>query len=248
MKYLYLLPFLLFSTSCNNYYYIPNSQNVPLFKEKNEARLSVSGITGDDFGGVEVQAAYSPMDHLGIIGNFMHGGGGQAGFTDRNGKGSLGELGFGYFTSKSNFVFEVYGGGGGGYVKNTYNDGTYRGSSRFSVMRAFVQPNVGFSHDIVDVAFSTRLCYLNYNSLRTTDPGVMSPNEWIMIGNVAGNPDNFLIEPALMLTLGWRYVKVQAKTTYSVNLSDNGIPMKPMTFSMGLQFSFAERFFPHKDK
>lgn len=249
MKYLYLLPLLILLGSCSNYYYIPNSHNVPLFKEKNEIKAAINGSTGDDFGGVEVQAAYSPADNIGVIGNFMHGGGGQSGFSGKGGEGTLGELGVGYFTSQSNFVFETYGGVGFGNVENRYHENdTYAGRSQFNLMRVFVQPNIGFSHDIVDIAFSTRFCYLTYNNLRVRDAGLMQPGTYNEVMRVAANPNNILVEPAILIRLGWRFVKFQFQTTYSANLSNSALPMKQVLFSGGLHFSFAERFFPKRDK
>lgn len=249
MRYLYLLPLLILLGSCSNYYYIPNSHNVPLFKEKNEVKATINGCTGDDFGGLEIQAAYSPADNIGVIGNFIHGGGGESGFSGKGGEGTLGEAGVGYFTRQSNFVFETYGGVGFGNAENRYHEnGSYAGASRFSLMRVFVQPTVGFSHDIVDVAFSTRFCYLSYNNPRVRDAGLMTFDTYNEVMRVSASPNHILFEPAILIRLGWRFVKFQFQTTYSANLSNRTLPMQQFLFSGGLHFSFAERFFPKRDK
>lgn len=238
MRFLYLFPLLLL-TACSNYYYAPNSHNVPLFKAKNEVRAEVKGITGDEFSGVEVQGAYSPAEHLGVIANFIYGGGGSSSGGGRGGNGFIGEAGVGYFTELAPmFVAEVYGGAGMGSVINRYDSET---ESRFNIMRAFVQPNIGFTHNIVDIAFSLRFCYLRYNNLRLSYPS----NQYIPyyeLLNITSNPDNILMEPALTIRLGWKYVKVQTQLTHSTNLTNRDIPMRNFTASLGLCFSLSNGF------
>jgi hypothetical protein len=46
-------------SGCTHYYYVANVQNVPLFKEKNEFRLSGAYGFGDYSECTEVQAAYA---------------------------------------------------------------------------------------------------------------------------------------------------------------------------------------------
>lgn len=63
-------------SSCSHYYYVPNVQNVPLFREKNEYRISGSYGFGDESSCAEVQAAYSVSDKIGIMTDFMSAKGG----------------------------------------------------------------------------------------------------------------------------------------------------------------------------
>ena len=56
---------------CSHYYYVPNVQNVPLFREKNQYRLSGSYGLGTETKCLEFQGAYSITDKLGIMTNFM---------------------------------------------------------------------------------------------------------------------------------------------------------------------------------
>ncbi len=68
------------NTSCIHYYYAPASNNVPLFKEKNEVRIqaqyssvAVDASTIDAIGGFELQTAYAAGKHLGLQLNYFQG-------------------------------------------------------------------------------------------------------------------------------------------------------------------------------
>ena len=58
-------------TGCTQYYYVPNIQNVPLFREKNEYRATVAIGAGDESSCTEIQTAYSVTDNIGVMANFM---------------------------------------------------------------------------------------------------------------------------------------------------------------------------------
>ena len=64
--------------SCSHYYYVPNSQNVPLFREKNEYRFSGTLAGVEESSSKELQAAYSVTDHIGVMANFMSAKGGTS--------------------------------------------------------------------------------------------------------------------------------------------------------------------------
>ena len=72
MKNIFILTiFLVAMTSCTRYYYIQPSQNVPLFKEKNECRATISYGLGDEITTVDIQAAYSITDKFAVMTNLM---------------------------------------------------------------------------------------------------------------------------------------------------------------------------------
>jgi hypothetical protein len=50
-------------SSCSHYYYIQPTHNVPLFKEKDEYRASISLGKGDETSTVDLQAAYAIKDN-----------------------------------------------------------------------------------------------------------------------------------------------------------------------------------------
>ena len=55
--------------SCSQKFYAPNAQNIPFFKEKNEARISIAKSEGHDFDAIEIQTAYSATNSIGLIAN-----------------------------------------------------------------------------------------------------------------------------------------------------------------------------------
>jgi hypothetical protein len=59
-------------TSCVHYYYAPNANNVPLFKEKNEERIQLQYSGGNNYGGFDFQSAYAVGKHTAVQLNFFH--------------------------------------------------------------------------------------------------------------------------------------------------------------------------------
>lgn len=158
-------------SSCSHYYYVPNVQNVPLFREKNEYRISGSYGFGDESSCAEVQAAYSVSDKIGIMTDFMSAKGGTV--SDNNwGKGYYFDGAIGYYKPLGRSgVFEIYGGAGGGnqhhqYVVSNYSNGTVTnssgGTSDLAFMKIFVQPSLGLTYKIFDIAVSTRISRLSF--------------------------------------------------------------------------------------
>ena len=58
-------------SGCSHYYYVANNQNVPLFREKNETNLSGSYGFVDYSQCIEIQAAHSLTNNIGITGSYM---------------------------------------------------------------------------------------------------------------------------------------------------------------------------------
>ena len=111
-------------TSCIHYYYAPNTNNVPLFKEKNEARVAVQYVeTGGDVNlesaeGIELQTAYALSKNAAVQLNFLSAGTSN---EDGSGSGTYIEAAGGYFKpfgKTKKFVFETYAGFGLGGVNN----------------------------------------------------------------------------------------------------------------------------------
>ena len=109
-----LLPLLaisLFITGCTHYYYVPLTQNVPLFREKNEALITGSYGAGDESTSIEIQGAYAVSGNIGIIADFMSARGGDVSSNEDWGKGTYFDAAIGYFKPVNKYgVFEIYGG------------------------------------------------------------------------------------------------------------------------------------------
>jgi hypothetical protein len=238
-----------FLSSCSHYYYVANVQNVPLFREKNELRLSGSYGCGDESQSGEAQVAYSITDKLALMANFMRATGGTVSSKDY-GKGTYFEGAVGYFKPIAEFgVFEVYGGLGGcrqhheytrlTYDGSSYND-TYQGSSDASFVKLFIQPSFGITFNWFDVAFSTRICNITYTSIKNNILGNTTEYEKLY---AAEAKSHFNLEPALTLRAGWKNVKVQVQAEYAGVLNNPGAYIgEDWHLSIGMNFAIANRY------
>jgi hypothetical protein len=154
IKRISIMGFVLSLASCSTYY-IPTTQNVPLFEEKNELQVYGGIAMGDASIGGDLQAAYSISNHIAVRAGGYYGSTSSGAFTiilDDVTFSNL-ELSTGYFTKlgQSNGIFEVYGGW-------AYASGL---SSNFN--QFFIQPNIGTKiGQGAEIAFSTRINYVNW--------------------------------------------------------------------------------------
>jgi hypothetical protein len=237
---LLLIAMLLFIGSCAPKYYMPNGHNVPMFKERGEARASLSSISVSEAQGVDLQTAFAISSNTALMlnGFFVN----KSGIHDSTGQefgasGLLLEAGAGYFMPINRLmVFEVYGGGGGGNLKHRYLQG---GGASFSVIRGFVQPQFGISSRVVDAAFSLRLCGLGYTGISNH---AQHDADIQQVNYLEAHPFSVLVEPSITLRGGWKYVKLQLQFIWSVNLSHPDFPQDHYASGIGLTFSFAERY------
>lgn len=215
-----MLTILLALSGCNRYYYAANQHNVPLFREKNEARLSGAFTAGDYVGGFEIQGGYSITKGLAVIGNacVINSGSDQ-------GRGHLYELGAGYYHPfrpeapriSGKFVFEIYGVAGLGAAKDYYCYPGYAGTNFF---KSYVQPSIGFTSDIVDVAGSVKIGVLHFYNVRHTFsdtctnpsssaiPDDVSPFEMIHeLQRLESHQTLACFEPAITFRIGYQYAK-----------------------------------------
>lgn len=220
-------------SGCYSLYYAPTAHNVPMFKEKNEVRISaaysiVSDVIGDNpIEGFEFQSAYAAGKHFAIMVN-----GFKAQSTEddesyslgyRHQKANLAEFGAGYFKPfhKNKLVFEAYGGLGVGQFKNRYIDEYDSANTIFSSLnfkRFFVQPSIGYSSDYFALAFSMRLALLKYDQKPQIDLGT----------------SYFLVEPCFTIRAGWKSLKFQSQLQLSNNVTDPGFPQHRLNFNTGI--------------
>ncbi len=206
-------------SGCIHYYYVPNIQNVPMFTEKDEYRMSVSYGLSESVS-TEIQAAYSVTDHLGVMTNWISARGID---NDENswGTGNFLEGGLGYFRplGKSGVV-ELYGGAGGSRQHHQYGirdfdpyDTTIinnnAGTSVLSFARLFVQPSMGMSWKAFDFAFSTRFCSLFFNKIDNQIDRTRNEYEFNKLDFLVHNRNHLYFEPAITIRCGWDLVKVQ---------------------------------------
>jgi hypothetical protein len=220
-------------SGCRSLYYAPNAQNVPMFKEKNEVRLSSAYSLSSDASetnkieGLEIQGAYAAGKHFAIIANgyFARSIEGndeyEVGTWKQNG--NLVECGAGYFKPFSNnrLVGEVYGGFGGGKISNRYideYDPTLNKASSVNFKRYFVQPSIGYSASYWAVAFSLRFALLTYDH----KPEIGLGTSYV------------LAEPCFTIRSGFKGLKIQSQIQFSNNITDPGFPQHHFQFNTGL--------------
>jgi len=235
--------------SCSHYYYVPNTQNVPLFKEKNEYRLSGTLATGNESSSSEIQAAYSVTDHIGIMANYMSAKGGKISDYENWGKGNYYDGAIGYFKPVKKYgVFEIYGGLGGSsqhhhYITPFYVNGTYTsspgGTADLSFVKVFVQPSFGLTFKGFDIAASTRVCVLTFNSVLNQISGNVSENSAL---NNISNQSHLFLEPAITIRGGWKYVKLQLQASTSSYFNNPDLHFETYHIGIGLYIAIASRY------
>lgn len=244
---------LLLLCSCSHYYYVADTQNVPMFREKNEYRISGAFGFGDESYCFEAQSAYAFSNNIGVMADLMHAWGGELSGKDF-GRGTSLNAGLGYFKPVSTYgVFEIYGGLGGSsqhheYTGLHYDSFTgsiyeeYDGSADLGFFKLFLQPSFGVTYRKLDFIVSSRISHLSF---------MISDN------NIWGNDDDYndlqaaeadgqlFIEPAATLRGGWDNIKVQGQAAYiwHVNGSDAEI-CENYHFSVGVIFIMPKKIQP----
>jgi len=229
-------------SSCAHYYYVPNVQNVPLFKEKNEYRFSASYGVGDESTSAEVQAAYSPTSNIGLMANYISASGGNS-TGENSAKGYYLEGAAGYYKPiRKAAVFEIYGGLGGGSQNhkycNLFSNQSY-GTTNLSSVKVFIQPSFGMTFNAFDVAFSTRLCSVFFTDVINN---TNNDYESCVVYDI-GVKNRAFIEPAITLRGGSKNVKFQVQGLISTDLSNPTLQIgERYHFSAGMYFTIANRY------
>ncbi|MCR9253294.1 MAG: hypothetical protein NXI20_22970 [bacterium] len=212
------------TSGCSSYYYMPNTQNVPLMKEKGDVSLLGAISSGDDLEAVEVQGAYAVASKFAVMANTQFV---KEEEGDIQGRGHMVEGGVGYFVPLSEkIVFEVYGGLGGGRVRNDYDRTS---SSSMKMNKMFIQPQLGMSSKHIDLAISTRLAKLGYSEIQTLNAG---SNQDII--DIMDNRNSLLSEAAFTARFGVKNVKFQAQYVAAKNWTFPELKMENNVISFGL--------------
>ena len=223
------------ATSCSPLFYTPNTQNVPLLTHKGDNNIMLAG-NGNQ---LELQGAYALTDAFAIQAN----GGWFLPRKEDNGNGGSGkffELGGGYYTPiMDNFVFEAYGLLGFGTMENNFpstqeENPESKGDISANVLRVGIQPNFGYKSKYFEVALSSRIVNLMYNSIE----GDLIFNGKNQIDYLTDNKSSFLLEPALTVRGGLENIKLQIQYGYSHNLSNSTFKQDKSFLTLGLRYSF----------
>jgi hypothetical protein len=217
---------------------MPNVQNVPLFKEKNEYRISAGAQNSEDITSLEIQAAYSVSNHIALTANYMSAEGKDNSAT-KYGKGNYIDAAIGYYKPFRKYgVFELYGGFGNSSQHHQYE--TY-GSSDLSFMKLFLQPSIGYTYKTFDIALSTRISNISFYQVENKSVQAFYLYDLNMVDK---NRDSYLLEPAITIRFGWKYVKLQTQFQILKNLSHDNMPFQEPIFAGGLYIAIAKRYKP----
>lgn len=236
----YILAVAFIVQSCN-VMYNPNMQNVPLLKEKNEARFTI--------GVFDFQGAYAVQENIGVMinGNYGRYNTTSSNLESDNTTQGLIEGGVGYLKPFSkNTIFELFGGYGVGEntIKSSnsdYMNGGVPRNTSFSAKtsRFFVQPSIGYSVDFLDVALSTRICFLNYSNLYST--GYTSADLIAMRLADIDKQTFAFVEPAVTVRVGYKYVKFHGQLLFSYKYNLEPLDYVPLTLNFGIHIDLAKR-------
>ncbi len=229
-------------SSCKHTYYIPNTHNVPMFKEKNELRASISNGEAEHIKTLDFQGAYSITNHIALMGSYMEARGGNYS-AGNGGKGTYSDLALGYYrTVGENGVLEAFAGYGISHQQHRYNSKSphVHNVSSMSYMKYFIQPSIGITTKYIDLAFSPRFSQVSFYNFSTNLES--SHDEYPYLDTLSRNRTSYLFEPAITIRGGWQYIKLQLQISDAKILSGRNLPFEKSIASIGFSFSLANRY------
>jgi hypothetical protein len=261
-----LLCISLFATSCSDILYVPympDKVNSPGFSEAKEVKVDV---TASPFTRASVDVAYSPINHLVLIGSYRRPGMKSNSESTSNGQptnrktsdltGNRFDIGAGYFSSfEKKGRFEAIGGFGMGKLDGTVvteNINPYtidRYDYRMNMIRGFAQVGAGIEGDIFSLMGGVKLCWQQYNNFTVNSTNGSVP---FVFGD-----GPLHVQPYFDMRIGYKYVKFTTQMGFSYStltvLSDGpgsgGVPgVFPWPYiTAGLVFHLAPKFTVKKD-
>ena len=258
----FLLSMLFSSCTLFRFAYSPTIQNVPAFKEKNEARVNASvasTLTGTE-NSYSLQGAYAVSDHFALTASWNGSLRSQDELTITNGGGSTNteivkynrrtaEFGAGIFypISKDKKVFfELYGGYGFGKNDISDNVATNSGPNGFhnsKTNKFYFQPSFSFHPgDNFTITPVLRFTSIGYTDISTSyDNNELETFQLLQIGNRR----LFFVEPALMTSFGFEsapWFRIQAQMNVSLLTGSTNTNYRSNYFSVGFQFDPVKAF------
>lgn len=229
---------LLFLQSCNRNIYTPNMHNVPLMKEKKEVQAT--------FNFSNYQVAYGLADGLGVMlnGNIPTQTNISFDGDDFTQNKSFVELGVGHFrTMKEEGVFEIYAGGGFGDIGFDNRFGRTMDKFSTNYARYFVQPSIGFSSELFDMALAVRFVNLRFFNVDDSQYVFDESNEFEQDLSLIDQSTYTFAEPSLTIRAGWRYVKLQFQAVRAHQLNNAPIAFREVKYYLGIHLNFSKRNF-----
>lgn len=250
LLYLFIIAYACNLSSCTHYYYGPNSLNVPLFKEQDEARVSAAISGANETTGFELQSAYAFGKNFGAMLNFYAAGGkdrtsisgpsGGSNFIFEKGNGTITEIGVGYFQplNARKWIIEVYGGLGGGSVNNYYKDNEF---SKVGLTKLFIQPSFGYSNEegTLETAIGMRFSSVKFNVKEANFITANNSFDNQQVRDIRNNDHIVFAEPSFLFRGGAKNVKIQVQLTASNALRQKAFFTQELNSSLGVIFCFS---------
>jgi len=194
--------------------YVPNVVNSPMIHSGKSLNASVHGGTS----GVDIQSAYSPLEHWGLMmnGSFMNE---KNENSDDYHQHIFVEAGSGYYLRLGKFgLIDAYGGTGIGRISSLQTSGILGSEAHDMVARAFVQPSLSFVSNYFQTSFSFRTVMVYIWQDEAHDTG-------------------YFFEPTLTIKFGLPRVKLVAQAGLSLPVNKNVVSFnyEPFLVSVGLQ-------------
>jgi hypothetical protein len=229
--------------SCVHYYYAPSSNNVPLFKEKNEVRIQAqysSDVSEGGLRGFEVQTAYAVSNHAAVQLNVYSAKQKDDGYG--SGNGTYVEAAGGYYKPLFNnhCVFETYSGFGLGSVNNIYRVNSYRGlneEAKTSVFKFFIQPSFGYSNHYFAAALSSKFSLVNFNVKSSTVSKENHGSDYNEIEFIRNGKSYVYWEPGVMIRAGCKNFQIISQATVTFGNEDK-ISTDRSNFAIGVIVPF----------
>lgn len=254
----FLACLIVLATSCGHSYYVPNLQNVPLFRQAGENLFVISSGSAVNDGSMmlDVQGAYAITDHIALSGAYLSSEQESSSEPELdNNKGSMYEFGAGIYTPIGKFgSFDFWGGWGSGKQRHRYHTYTSNydfmyetesiletGQANLRYNQLFVQTSIGFKTKIVDLAFSTRLNRVSYNNVHFQIDEV--GYEYLTLSRLSGT-DFWWVEPAITLRLGYSPIKLQLQFGLNKPLHEINPAAPTLCGSLGLTFAIPNKLIP----
>lgn len=228
----------LFISSCSRYYYQASPNHAPLLHDKNDAHLTAS-FAEDDATVLSLQAAYSPIKHLGVIGGISSYN--YAGTEEEEPASStLWELGLGgYYPfplsgDRFKLVIDLYGGYGSANLSSDVN---------MRLTKVFIQPGIGFRTDYFDLGLNLKIGRLSYSNFDQNGKSTQYLMDQRLLNDYNQRIDQFyhwVAEPAITLRGGYKFVKAQLQAIAVFPVSPIPWTYKSGLLSFGLYFSLED--------
>lgn len=253
--------FILIFTSCYTprYVYSPSAHNVPVMKQKGDAKLAASFATslstrnqGDNkSSGYDLQSAYATGKHLAFQLNYYHRNERNGGSFDIDNRDSsvirykrdLTEFGIGYYKTigdRGMAWFQVFAGAGTGKFQFTDDgrDASFNYHSRFHkarVTRYFLQPAFMVNtKQHYTASLSSRFSLVRFHGIETSYSATEQDNYKL---DSLTYKSHLFWEPAVINTFGFKKlpgVLLEVQAGFCFLASRTFIDSRPFNFSAGL--------------